>query len=69
MISVRKLAASMLMIACSMLVMVVTARAGYTVAESYVTLLLVGTPVLVACGALAEGIGPGTIRNRTKSSS
>lgn len=60
----RKLAAFAIMAATSAAVMVITGRAGFTVVESYLTLLAVGAPVLIACGALAEGIGPGAFRNR-----
>jgi len=52
------------MIATTVTVMLLTGRAGYTVVESYLALLVVGAPVLVACIALAEGIGPSAIRNR-----
>lgn len=61
---VRKLAAFALMALTSGAVMLVTARAGFTAVESYLMLVVVGTPVLVACGALAEGIGPRQVRNR-----
>jgi hypothetical protein len=60
---VRYLAAFLIMIAPTVTVMLLTGRAGYTVVESYLALLVVGAPVLVACIALSEGIGPRTVRN------
>ena len=61
---VRYLAAFLIMIATTVTVMLLTGRAGYTVVESYLALLVLGSPVLVACIALSEGVGPSAHRSK-----
>lgn len=62
----RKVAAFVIVIVVTWAVLLGTARAGFTVVESYLTLAVVAVPLLFGCILLSEGIDPRSLRLRRR---